>query len=151
MSLDPIKPDQAFKPGTTLNPNGRPKGSTNRKTSMKVMDRLLGKWRTHPVDRLVELANYLQDTGKIEEAAEIWTNLLRYCEPAKKPIETAPEKRNTPSDSKAAADETFKLLEELENGRSETKGSEGSSVEERKITLHPSPSPETNLQEYPGE
>lgn len=100
----------------SLNPGGRPKGSLSKKTHPQVKERLLGKWKTHPVDKLVEIANRLSATNP-EKAAEIWTNLLKYFEPTKKPIESIPEK-NTPEESVLAAQETFKLLEAIENGTS---------------------------------
>ena len=116
MSLDNRKPgSDAFnnqKINGSLNPGGRPKGSMNKKTHSQVKERLLGKWQTHPVDKLVQLANHVMLTDP-KLAAEIWTNLLRYFEPTKKPVESAPEK-TTPEDSRLAAEETHKLLEELE-------------------------------------
>src|ERR1700690_532498 len=51
----------AFKAQTangSLNPGGRPKGALSKKTHPQVKERLLGKWKTHPVDKLVELANF---------------------------------------------------------------------------------------------
>jgi hypothetical protein len=105
----------AFKeqtPGKSLNPGGRPKGSLSRKTHPQVKERLLGKWQTHPVDKLVELANRVTASNP-ELAVQIWTNLLKYFEPTKKPVESAPEK-TTVEDSKLAAEETHRLLEELE-------------------------------------
>lgn len=119
MSLDHKVPgNPAWKPGVAQNPQGRPKGSLNVKTIPKVKDRLLGKWKTHPVDKLVTIANFLTSLGtpdSLVEAASIWTNLLKYFEPTKKPVEIASEK-TTPEESAAAAEETYKLLEELEHG-----------------------------------
>ncbi len=103
-----------FVKGTSQNPAGRPKGSLTKKTSPKIQERLLGKWKTHPADKLVEIANFVACTDP-ELAAEIWTNLLKYFEPTKKPVESAPEK-TTPQESKEAAEETYRLLMELENG-----------------------------------
>lgn len=115
MSLEADKPSNAFKPGQpTANPQGRPKGTVNKKTSMKVADRLLGKWKIHPADKLVEIAKHLSDMNQHEEAAEIWMTLLKYFEPSKKPVEMAPEK-TTPQEAKEAAEETFKLLQQIEN------------------------------------
>lgn len=108
--------EHGFQPGSHANPNGRPKGAKGLKTNMKVRERLLGKWKTHPVDKLVELANFVMIKDP-KLSAEIWTNLLKYFEPTKKPVEVASEK-TSPDESKAAAEETFRLLEELEaNGK----------------------------------
>lgn len=65
--------------------------------------------------------------GNTELAAKIWADLLKYCEPQKKPVESAPEKSTTPEESKEAAEATLKLLQELENGQSgENAGTESS-------------------------
>lgn len=125
------KPKPKFKKGENNNPAGRPRGTENHSGApLKVKNRLLGHWKTHPVDRLVRLANDLEAHGKIEEAAKIWENLLKYCEPTKKPVEQPPELPTTPEESKAAAEETYKLLEELERqgGPSPVKSSETPSL-----------------------
>lgn len=121
MSLDadkPSTPENEFfkkqKETGSVNTGGRPKGALGRRTHPQVKERLLGKWRTHPVDKLVEIANRLSATNP-EKAAEIWTNLLKYFEPTKKPVESVPEK-NSPEESVLAAQETFRLLEAIENG-----------------------------------
>ena len=133
-----------LKPGQpSLNPMGRPKGSVSKKYQVK--ERLLGKWQTHPVDKLVKIANALEGSGRFEEAAEIWTNLLKYFEPTKKPVEVAPEK-STPEESAEAAEETFKLLQELEqHGLKPTESSEGDGLETRPTNVSPKASTETNL------
>ena len=132
-----------IKPGQKLNPAGRPKGALGKKFQIK--ERLLGKHKRHPVDQLVRLAKNLEDRGKFEEAAKIWENLLKYVEPAKKPVETKPEPA-TPEESAEAAEETFKLLQELENhGVSETESSKGSGVEKRKTDVSPKAKPKTDL------
>lgn len=56
--------------------------------------------------------------GNTELAAKIWADLLKYCEPQKKAIESAPEKPTTPEESKAAADAAMQYLKELEDGQS---------------------------------
>lgn len=132
-------------PGKSLNMGGRPRGSLSKKTHPQVKERLLGKWQTHPVDKLVEIANRVTATDP-KMAAEIWTNLLKYFEPTKKPVETIPT-QNTVEESVAAAQETFRLLEEIEkNGLgSDTQGSQGSGVETRAADVHAQASPEENL------
>ncbi len=129
--------------GTSLNPAGRPKGSVSKKYQIK--ERLLGKFQTHPVDRLVKLANALEGRGQFEEAAAIWENLLKYFEPTKKPVECAPEK-TTPEESVDAAEETFKLLQELEqNGISQVKSSEGDGLAARPVDVSPEASAKEDL------
>jgi hypothetical protein len=144
----------AFKeqaPGKSLNPGGRPKGSLSRKTHPQVKERLLGKWQTHPVDKLVEIANRVSASDP-KMAAEIWTNLLKYFEPTKKPVETVPV-QNTPEESVAAAQETFRLLEEIEkHGLSgDTEGSQGTGVETRAADVHAQASPKEDLPEHQGQ
>ena len=133
-----------FKAGQeSPNPMGRPRGSGGRKFQVK--ERLLGKWRTHPVDRLVKLANSLEGMGRFEEAASIWQNLLKYFEPTKKPVEVAPEK-STPEESAEAAEETFKLLQELEqHGLKPAQSSEGDGLETGPTDVSPKASSETDL------
>lgn len=132
-----------MKPGESLNPAGRPKGCKTKKFQVK--ERLLGKWKTHPVDRLVAIANALEAKGLAEEAAEIWMNLLKYFEPTKKPVESAPEK-TTPEESVEAAEETFRLLQEMEqHGLQPDKSSEGDGLENRPVDVSPKASTETDL------
>jgi hypothetical protein len=132
-----------IKKGQSLNPAGRPKGSVSKKYQIK--ERLLGKFQTHPVDRLVKLANALEGNGKFEEAAAIWENLLKYFEPTKKPVECAPEK-STPKESVDAAEETFKLLQELEqHGIEPIKSSEGDGLAKGPVVIPSEASPKTDL------
>jgi len=129
--------------GQVLNPNGRPKGAKGKRFNIK--ERLLGKWKRHPADELVQLAKTLKDNGKYEEAADIWENLLKYFEPTRKPVESKPEPSN-PDESAEAAAETFKLLEEIEqNGFDQTKGSERDGLEGGKINLPFKASPKEDL------
>lgn len=131
------------KPGEVRNPGGRPKGSTSKKYNIK--ERLLGKWQTHPADRLVQLANYLEESGKLEEAASIWENLLKYFEPTKKPVETEPEKA-TPEGSVEAAEETFRLLQEMEqDGLKPNQSRKGDGLENGPTDVSPEASPKTDL------
>ena len=132
-----------IQPGEVRSPGGRPKGSTGRKYNIK--ERLLGKYKTHPVDRLVVLANALEARGQFEEAAKVWENLLKYFEPTKKPVESAPEKA-TPEGSVEAAEETFRLLQEMEqDGLKPTESSKGNGLEIGPTNVSPEASPETDL------
>jgi len=135
-------------PGKSLNPGGRPKGSLSKSTHPQVKERLLGKWKTHPVDKLVEIANRVSASDP-KMAAEIWTNLLKYFEPTKKPVETVPEK-NTPEESVLAAQETFRLLEEIEkNGlSSDTEGSKGTGLATGAADVSAQASPKEDLPEH---
>lgn len=112
-----------------LNPGGRPKGSLNKKSHPSVKERLLGKWKTHPVDKLVSIANFIEASDP-SRAAEIWADLLKYFESSKKPVAATPGK-TTPEESRLAAEEAHRLLKEIEdNGyKQDTEGSNGSGVE----------------------
>lgn len=85
--------------------------------------------------------------GNTELAAKIWADLLKYCEPQKKAVETAPEKPTTPEESKAAADAAMKYLQDLENGttirESGTESSHSSGMADRTFKV----SPETGTEE----
>ena len=143
MSLEKLTKSGNIKKGQILNPGGRPKGATGKKYNIK--DRLLGKWKTHPADQLVKLARALEDREEYEEAAKIWENLLKYFEPSKKPVESKPEPAS-PEESAEAAEETFKLLKELEqNGPDQTESSEGDGLEGGKASLSLKSSPEKDL------
>ncbi len=145
--MDKLTKTGNMKPGQSLNPAGRPKGSTTKKYQIK--ERLLGKFQTHPVDRLVKLANALEGNGKYEEAAAIWENLLKYFEPTKKPVECEPEKA-TPEGSVESAEETFKLLQELEqDGLNQIKSSEGDGLAERPVDVSSETSPKADLPGHP--
>lgn len=141
--MDKLTNTGNMKPGQSLNPAGRPKGSVTKKYQIK--ERLLGKFQTHPVDRLVKLANALEGTGKYEEAAAIWENLLKYFEPTKKPVESVPEKAS-PEGSVEAAEETFRLLQEMEqDGLKPTESSKGDGLENRPVDVSLEASPKTDL------
>lgn len=143
MSSRKLSKSGNIKKGQVLNPGGRPKGAKGKKFNIK--DRVLSKWKTHPADELVQLAKELKAKGKFEEAADIWENLLKYFEPSKKPVETKPEPAS-PEESAEAAEETFRLLQELEqNGLSKDESSQGTGVEDGKADVSPEASPKTNL------
>lgn len=121
MSLDnKPKGNPNWVPGKSGNPDGRPKGAKSLKGILKVAATLAEKKR-HPVEELIRIADHAENfpaTGGKELAAKIWADLLKYCEPQKKPVETAPEKPTTPEESKKNAEEAMKYLQELENGTS---------------------------------
>lgn len=99
--------------GKSGNPSGKPTGTVSKKNSMKTQERLRRLHKTHPVDQLVDLAQRNHLTNP-KLAAEIWTRLLEYCEPTKKPVETVPEKPTTPEQSKENVEAMLKLLEDTE-------------------------------------
>lgn len=131
------------KPGEVLNPAGKPRGTTMKKYQVK--ERLLKKYGIHPVDKLIKIAEQLEANGKFEEAADIWQNMLKYFEPTKKPVECTPEK-TTPEESVDAAEETFKLLQELEqHGLKQTESGEGTGVESSEVDVPSETGPETDI------
>lgn len=134
-------PNPAWKKGIAQNPGGRPKGSKNFALSLlKVANRLQYKHKIHPVDQLVEIAIQAKLNKEHELAAEIWMKLLQYLEPAKKPVESAPEKPTTPEESVKNAEELLKELEDMANaGQSSTSTTESpsnqGSVGDREIKI----------------
>lgn len=142
MSNQKLTKSGNIKKGQILNPHGRPKGAKGKKFNIK--DRIIGKWRTHPADELVKLARAMEQRGEYEESAKVWANLLKYFEPSKKPVESKPEPSN-PEESAEAAEETYKLLQELEqNGLDQTKGSERDGLESGKADIPPKTSSKTD-------
>lgn len=112
MSLDKKpKGNPNWAPGKSGNPHGRPVGAKSIKGILKVAATLADKKR-HPVDELIRLADHAELAGKNELAADIWRDLLKYCEPQKKAIESLPEKPTTPEES---LENAHKLLEEMES------------------------------------
>src|SRR5581483_11712457 len=101
MSLDrKPKGNPNWVKGKSGNPSGRTAGVKSLKTLLKVAT-TLGGLKRHPVEELVRIADRAElsslDGGK-ELAAKIWADLLKYCEPQKKAVETAPEKPSTPEE-----------------------------------------------------
>src|SRR5260370_12434706 len=75
MSLDykPLGNPAWGKGKPSANPFGRPKGPT--KTRLDVKRRILLKWHTHPVDKLVKIANFIEVTNP-DLAGKIWMRIL---------------------------------------------------------------------------
>jgi hypothetical protein len=117
-----------WKKGQSANPQGKPKGTKHLKTLLdKVSERLKHKHKIHPVDQLVFLAQQAQLNKDLELAADIWVKLLQYMEPTKKPVESAPEKPQTPEQSREAAEAALKMMEEISDGQTQdNRGAEGS-------------------------
>lgn len=80
---------------------------------LQVKKRVMGKWKTHPVDKMVRIANFIEASNP-ELAAKIWMRLLDSCE-----LEEKAKKGYMPppaGNESAAEAEAMKALEELENG-----------------------------------
>jgi hypothetical protein len=97
---------------------------------LDVKRRLLGKWQTHPVDRLVKIANFIE-TQNPEFAGKIWIRLLDACVEEDRKIKSSlppiTERTDTPIET-----DPEKLLEDLENG---TGSGDCTSVAERTAPL----------------
>jgi hypothetical protein len=115
MSLDhkPLGNPNWGKGKPSANPFGRPKGPT--KKTLDVKRRILLKWNTHPVDKLVRIANFVEATNP-DLCAKIWLRILDSCE-----LEERKNKNSLPPITEAAETTTeadaLKILEEIENGR----------------------------------
>lgn len=130
------------------------KMSQNRKTTepkkLQVKKRLMGKWRTHPVDKLVSLANFIEAT-KPEMCAKIWLRLLDSCEleeHKKKgslpPITSGEEHTNSDEDA-------MRLLEEMEKTDETTPASNPLSMAEGPTEVQAETSSEEDLRRDPPE
>lgn len=108
-----------------VNRGGRPKGSVQKK-SLDVKKRLLGKWQTHPVDKLVKLANFIEPSNP-ELAGKIWLRLLDSCE-----LEERKNKNSLPpmiaGEETTSEIDALKQLEEIENGSTKQINSSSDSV-----------------------
>lgn len=144
MSLDhKPKGNPNWAPGKSGNPHGRPAGAKSIKGILKVAATLAAK-RRHPVDELIRLADVAEAQGKKELAADIWRDLLKYCEPQKKAVESAPEKPTTPDESLENAQKLLEQMEQIGNGNSGTNTGATSSDQTGLDTGTPQVSPETN-------
>lgn len=89
-----------------------------------------------------------------ELAAKIWSDLLKYCEPQKKAVETAPEKPATPEESKRNAEAAAAYLKELEDGNAgENTGAVSSNptgLDNGTPEVSPQANPETDLRSNQG-
>ena len=151
MSLDvkPLGNPKWGKGMPSANPLGRPKGPT--KVRLDSKRRLLGKWKTHPVDKLVRIANFIEATNP-EMAAKIWIRLLDSCELEERkrkdtlpPIESD-EKTETPTEA-----ESLKILEEIENGQKALAGSNSDGLAAGPTPIQTETGPAQNLPGYKEE
>lgn len=90
----------------------RPKSGPLEPKKLQVKKRLLGKWHKHPVDKLVELAHFLETSNPIF-AAKIWIRLLDSCELEENKKKTASPPLASEAEAGASID-AMKLLEEAE-------------------------------------
>jgi hypothetical protein len=97
----------------SINPKGR---AVDHKKPLDVKRRLTGRWRTHPVDKLVRIANFIEATNP-EMSAKIWIRLLDSCEgeerKKKGSLPPVPDAKTSPSEIDADA-----VLKELEQDES---------------------------------
>lgn len=148
MSLTNPNPSR-MKPGQSLNPNGRPIGAETKTKSQDIKTRLMAKHKIHPADKLVNLANAFEASGKYEEAAKIWMMLLKYCESPKKQVVAKEEPVATPALSSELADKILKEFED--NGSSSVKSDKGNGVAERPVDVPVEASAEEDLPGHTGE
>jgi hypothetical protein len=59
-----------FQPGVAANPNGRPKGSRNRRTQ-EILDLIQGRGDKDPLDALSEIITTNKDAAIVAQAANI--------------------------------------------------------------------------------
>lgn len=85
--------------------------------------------------------------GNTELAAKIWADLLTYCEPKKKAVETAPEVPKTPQESVENADKLLTEMEEIGNGNTGTNAGTESSNQARLDKWKAKISPEAGSEE----
>jgi len=113
--MDKLTQTGNIKKGQVLNPYGRPVGSKTKSKSPDIKTRLMARHKVHPADKLVNLANGFEMSGKYEEATKIWMMLLKYCESPKKQVVVKEESETPTPLSSELAD---KILEEFENNGS---------------------------------
>lgn len=117
---------------------------------MGVKRRVRGKFKIHPVDKLISIAKFIEATNP-EFAAKIWIRLLDSCEMEERKQKGASSPSLSADTSPTTEVDENDLLEELEqNGLSTTPSSKDPSVESRPITVFAEAGPEVNLSEYQG-
>lgn len=129
-----------FQPGNKFGAAGRPKG----RTPLTVEKRLMGKWKVHPVDKLVKLANYLDAKGQYAAAADIWMKLLPYFDTTKKSKKIEPEGPEANEDDESAEE----TLEMLENGQPTDQSSQSPSLGTGPSPLPPEASAEGDVRQF---
>lgn len=79
--MSALQKQHLWKPGQSGNPNGRPKVWLTR------VDEMMAKDGKHPYTELLKLLPEL----KPRDQAQVWLELLAYCQPKPKPIEAEKE------------------------------------------------------------
>lgn len=145
MGLEAEKPKHYFQKG---NPGGVPGRKRGPGVAITVEKRMLKKHKTHPLDKLVQLATWLEVGEKYTEAADIWLKLLPYFDSVKKPVKMViPIEEDEP----IAPEHSDKLLKELENGTSGTQSSEGPRLGARAVNVPIQTGTESDVREHKEE
>lgn len=111
---------------------------------LQVKKRVMGKWRTHPVDKMVKIANFIEASNP-ELAAKIWMRLLDSCELEEKAKKTFIP---IPVDDIRVEPDFDKLLNDLEGNKTDGNikaGSDTSSMASGSSLLQVETSPEEDL------
>ena len=109
---------------------------------LQVKKRVMGKWKTHPVDKMVRIANFIEGSNP-ELAAKIWMRLLDSCELEEKAKKTFMPP-GVPNESAAEA-EAMKALEEAEKDDQATPQSSSHGMAAGPVDIQVETSPEEDL------
>ena len=130
-------------PKPPVSKKGR-KGNTGPREPKKlqVKKRVMGKWKTHPVDKIVKIANFVEARNP-ELAAKLWVRLLDSCELEEKAKKSfLPPAVGNESVAEAAA---MKALEEAEKDDQATPQSGSDGLENRPVDVQIEAGPEEDL------
>jgi hypothetical protein len=148
MSLDPDKPkgNPAFKL-QHINGPLNPKGAATGPKPLNVKKRVLGKWKTHPVDKLVKIANFAEALNP-ELSAKIWLRLLDSCEGEEKKKKGYMPPTST-TDTKATEIDADTLLKDLEQDEQSTTEGDSEGLGNGTPVLQTETRPTEDLPEHP--
>lgn len=130
--------------GNHPKPPTRKKGSTvpREPKKLQVKKRVMGKWKTHPVDKMVKIANFIEASNP-DLAAKIWMRLLDSCE-----LEEKVKKGFMPppvGNESAAEVEAMKALEEAEKDEQATPQSNSNGMAARPVDVQAEAGSEEDL------
>ena len=110
---------------------------------LNVKKRVLNKWKTHPVDKMVRIANFVEATNP-DLAAKIWMRLLDSCELEEKQKKgfMPPVAAGSANDAEA---EALRQLEEMEKDEPANPQSDSDGLENGSADLQAETSPEEDL------
>ena len=110
---------------------------------LNVKKRVLNKWQTHPVDKMVKIANFVEATNP-DLAAKIWMRILDSCELEEKQKKgfLPPVSAVSASDAEA---EALRQLEEIEKDEPVNPQSDSDGLENGPIDLQVEAGSEENL------